>query len=100
MPFASQSQDFMAVWAALQAGNESGAEDIIETRILPVSRFGFQGRDLFYHMHKALLRRDGVFRTVVVRPPTACPDATTARELERILDRVTPMSDETIPPGR
>ena len=58
MPFASQANDFMRVWSALVAGDEDAAEAVIERRILPISRFGFQGRDLFYHMHKALLRRD------------------------------------------
>lgn len=87
MPFASQSQDFMAVWAALQAGNQGEAEDIIETRILPVSRLGFQGRDLFYHVHKAILQRAKIFRNTIVRMPTFIPDDVTRQEIDRLLER-------------
>jgi len=88
MPFASQAGDFMAVWSALQAGDEAKAEEIVEHRILPVSRLGFQGRDLFYHVHKALLHRDRVFRTTLVRQPTALPDATTVSEIARLVERL------------
>ena len=87
MPFASQSRDFMAVWTALQDGDETEAERIIEARILPVSRLGFQGRDLFYHVHKGLLHKEGLFQTATVRMPTATPDATTRAEIDRLLDR-------------
>jgi len=88
MPFASQSHDFMAVWAALQEGNEAEAEQIIERRILPISRLGFQGRDLFYHVHKALLLRKKTFKTANVRMPTAIPDAITRSEIDSLLDRL------------
>lgn len=88
MPFASQSHDFMAVWTALQNGEERAAETIIETRILPVSRLGFQGRDLFYHVHKAILQRDGIFRSTTVRTPTALPDKTTRSEIDRLMGRL------------
>ena len=96
MPFASQSRDFMRVWAALAEGDEETAEAVIEQRILPISRLGFQGRDLFYHVHKSILRRHGIFRTAVVRPPTAQPDATTLKELDRLLSRLRPQSDKTM----
>lgn len=95
MPFASQAPDFMRVWSALLAGDEDLAEGVIEQRILPISRLGFQGRDLFYHVHKALLRREGIFRTTVVRSPTALPDGTTTQELERLLARIPPLTDNT-----
>jgi 4-hydroxy-tetrahydrodipicolinate synthase len=88
MPFASQSQDFMAVWTALQAGDESTAEAIIESQILPISRLGFQGRDLFYHVHKTILQRTGIFRHATVRMPTAIPDETTRSEIGRLMDRL------------
>lgn len=88
MPFVSQSRDFMAVWAALQSGDETEAERIIETRILPVSRLGFQGRDLFYHVHKGLLHKEGLFQTTTVRMPTATPDATTRAEIDKLISRL------------
>ena len=87
MPFASQSQDFMAVWTALETGDMATAQDIIETRILPVSRLGFQGRDLFYHVHKALLVQQTLFETATVRMPTALPDDITRHEIDGLLAR-------------
>lgn len=92
MPFASQSHDFMAAWTALEAGDLASAEAIIENRILPVSRLGFQGRDLFYHVHKTLLKRSGRFRTTIVRMPTAIPDAVTQSEIDRLMTRIAPKS--------
>lgn len=87
MPFASQAREFMQVWAHLTAGEEKAAEHVVEERILPISRLGFQGADLFYHVHKALLMRRRIFRTAVVRPPTAHPDSVTRGEMERLLQR-------------
>lgn len=88
MPFASQAAEFMQVWQALEAGDETRAATLIETEILPVSRLGFQSGDMFYHVHKALLHQAGVFRHARVRPPTAEPDATTRAELAQLLARI------------
>lgn len=88
MPFASQAREFMAVWSCLEAGDEDGAEKVLEERILPVSRLGFQSGDLFFHLHKAILQRRGVFNTAVVRAPTSPPDETTLGEMNRLLDRL------------
>ncbi|MBV6634295.1 MAG: dihydrodipicolinate synthase family protein [Mameliella sp.] len=87
MPFASQAAEFMAVWQALEAGREAEATQIIETQVLPVSRLGFQSGDMFYHVHKALLKQAGVFANTLVRSPTALPDEITQGELDRLLDR-------------
>lgn len=88
MPFASQAREFMDVWACLEAGESAQAAAIVEARILPVSRLGFQSGDLFYHVHKALLHKARLFRTTLVRPPTATPDATTAEEVKHLLSRI------------
>lgn len=88
MPFASQAAQFMQVWQALEAGDETRAATLIETEILPVSRLGFQSGDMFYHVHKALLCQAGIFRRAAVRPPTAEPDATTRSELAGLLARI------------
>lgn len=88
MPVASQSREFMAVWSALRSGDEAEAERIVETLILPISRLGFQGRDLSYHVHKALLVRSGIFHTAKVRMPTAQPDAITEQEIARLIQRM------------
>jgi 4-hydroxy-tetrahydrodipicolinate synthase len=88
MPFASQSQGFMAAWRALESGDARTAEQIIETQILPVSRLGFQGRDLFYHVHKALLVDDAIFQEATVRDPTHAPDPITQQEIARLVARM------------
>lgn len=87
MPFASQAAEFMSVWQALEAGREAEAAQIVETQILPVSRLGFQSGDMFYHVHKALLKQAGAFASTLVRPPTAQLDELTRRELDQLLDR-------------
>jgi 4-hydroxy-tetrahydrodipicolinate synthase len=88
MPFASQAREFMAVWRALEAGDEATAEAVIEQRILPVSRLGFQSGDMFYHVHKAILARRGIFAATHVRAPTAEPDEIAQGEIGRLLDRM------------
>ena len=88
MPFASQSNEFVAVWKALQTGDFDTAENIIESSILPVSRLGFQGRELFYHVHKTLLMRRGILQSVKVRMPTDEPNETTQMEIDRLMDRL------------
>lgn len=93
MPFASQAREFMAAWACLEAQDEAGAESIIQDRILPVSRLGFQAGDLFYHVHKQALRRRGIFKTAHVAAPTCAPDAVTQGEIDRLLTRI-----EALPP--
>lgn len=89
MPFASQASEFMAVWTALEAGHKDVAAEIVQNDILPVSRLGFQSGDMFYHVHKALLKQAGIFADTRVRPPTALPDAITRNELEQLLSRKT-----------
>ena len=88
MPFASQAADFMTIWAALEAGDFAAARNRMDHSVLPISRFGFQEGDLFYHVHKSILVRKGVFRTARVREPTTLMDKTTALELEEILARI------------
>ncbi|MCT8158672.1 dihydrodipicolinate synthase family protein [Pseudoruegeria sp. SHC-113] len=90
MPFASQADDFMAVWRLLEAGDEAAAFSHLESRILPVSRLGFQSADLFYHIHKALLTRAKIFKAPHVRPPTVAPDAQTRVEIAAMVDRMVP----------
>ncbi|WP_417270700.1 dihydrodipicolinate synthase family protein [Celeribacter sp.] len=90
MPFASQASQFMQVWNALKAGDEDQAAHIVETEILPVSRFGFQSGDMFYHVHKALLCQARIFRNAHVRPPTASLDPISSDELSRLLARSNP----------
>lgn len=75
----------MAIWSALEAGDVAKAKGVIERQVLPVSRFGFQDGDLFYHIHKQLLVRLGVIATAKVRTPTTTLDALTAEEMDEVL---------------
>ncbi|ERP96382.1 hypothetical protein Q669_28850 [Labrenzia sp. C1B10] len=93
MPFASQAKEFMAVWKALEAGQFIEASEVIEQRILPVSRLGSQSGDMFYHVHKSMLKQAGVFDNAVVRPPTAIPDEIAKAELSRLLFRLRTISE-------
>jgi len=88
MPFASQSLEFMQAWNFLCSGDFAQATKIVEDRILPASRLGFQSGDLFYHVHKAILQEAGLFQSAHVRPPTRMPDALTEEEIERLVARV------------
>ncbi len=88
MPFASQSRDFMRVWKLLLNKDWSAASKVIEERILPVSRLGFQSADLFYHVHKDLLLHQGIFETAFVRSPTAMPDDMTLTEIKKMTARM------------
>lgn len=88
MPFASQAREFMQVWNCLEAGDMEQAAATVESRILPVSRLGFQSGDLFYHVHKAILHKEGVFAGPTVRPPTALPDSITESEIQQLLNRL------------
>ncbi|WP_204115552.1 dihydrodipicolinate synthase family protein [Shimia biformata] len=88
MPFASQAVEFMQVWQALNRGEDDDAAQLIENRILPISRLGFQSADLFYHIHKALLEQRGVFKSARVRCPTAKPDPVTRAEIDRMVARM------------
>lgn len=87
MPFASQPVSFMKVWNSLESGDIAAAQNVMEQEILPVSRFGFQDGDLFYHVHKAILERLGVIARTDVRAPTITLDALTQQELEQTVSR-------------
>lgn len=83
MPFASQPISFMKVWKSLESGDFESARKCMEREILPVSRFGFQGGDLFYHVHKSILVKLGIIASAKVRAPTTELDHLTRDELEQ-----------------
>ena len=88
MPFCSTPKDFVAVWDAFQAGDEKKARAAFDRRIAQINRLAAQGGDLFYHVHKRLLVRQGVIRHATVRSPTTPIDAITAREIEELVELV------------
>ena len=63
MPFCSQPAAFVEVWNLFRAGDEGGARAAFDQAIMPVNRLAAQGGDVFYHVHKQLLVRQGVIRT-------------------------------------
>jgi len=90
MPFCSQPAAFVEVWNRFQAGDEAGAREAFDRTIMAVNRLGQQGGDLFYHLHKQLLVRQGVIRTAFVRSPTLRLDATTQGEIDTLISELVP----------
>ncbi len=86
MPFPSQPAALVETWDRFQAGDERGARRAFDGSIMAVNRLGAQAGDLFYHLHKQLLVRLGVFRTAVVRGPTMTIDTITQREIDDLID--------------
>ena len=90
MPFCSQPADFVEVWDRFHRGDESGARQHFERTIMPVNHLGLLGGDVFYHLHKRMLVRQGVLRGAGVRGPTTPIDPATEEEIETLLDRLFP----------
>ncbi|MBK8086458.1 MAG: hypothetical protein IPK28_23040 [Devosia sp.] len=90
MPFASQPEDFVAVWNAFRRGDEAAARQRFDATIMAINRLGAQGGDIFYALHKQLLVRRGVIRSALVRNPTTRIDPVTAREIEVLLAQLVP----------
>jgi dihydrodipicolinate synthase/N-acetylneuraminate lyase len=90
MPFCSQPADFVAVWKQFRSGNERQARQIFDSTIMAVNRLAAQGGDLFYHVHKQLLVRQGVIRNATVRSPTMPLDDVTRREIAVLLAELVP----------
>ncbi|MGN6101681.1 MAG: dihydrodipicolinate synthase family protein [Devosia sp.] len=90
MPFCSQPAAFVEVWNRFQAGDERGARKAFDESIMAVNRLGQQGGDLFYHLHKQLLVRQGVIRSAYVRSPTIEIDPVTQREIDTLLADLVP----------
>ena len=88
MPGADLVRAIVALWKALQAGDERRAYRIS----LPVSSLvALQGSlDAFLAIEKRLLVRQGIFRNAHVRGPVGYTlDAETAAEADRLFDLVT-----------
>lgn len=88
MPFPSQPAAFVRVWNLFQAGDEAGARAAFDSSIMAVNRLAAQSADVFYHVHKQLLVRQGVIRSAKVRSPTAFVDSATQREIDELIDHV------------
>lgn len=88
MPFATQPHDFLGVWELFQRGDHAAARQLFDRRIMAVNRLALQEADVFYHLHKQLLVRMGIFRTARVRSPTMPLDAATRREIDEVIDGV------------
>ena len=90
MPFCSQPADFVAVWNLYHQGDEHQARAVFDARIMAVNRLAAQAGDIFYHVHKQLLVRQGVIRTASVRSPTMRIDPVTQREIDDLLADLVP----------
>ena len=90
MPFGSQPGTFVEVWRRFLRGDEPGARTFFDRTILRVNHLGALGGDIFFHLHKRMLVRQGVIRTATVRAPTLAIDAVTHREIDRLVDNLFP----------
>jgi dihydrodipicolinate synthase/N-acetylneuraminate lyase len=94
MPFCSQPALFVAVWSMFQRGDERAARAVFDTAIAPVNRLAAQGADIFYHVHKQLLMRQGIIRSAKVRSPTVPIDAITQREIDELITNVVAAAED------
>lgn len=88
MPFPSQPEAFLEVWNRFQAGDEAGAQEVFEDRLMRLARLSLQTETLGYHVHKQLLVKRGLIRTAVVRAAAAPVDDITQGEIDREIDRL------------
>ena len=88
MPFCSQPDAFVAVWTLFKKGDERRAREVFDSTIMAINRLAAQGGDLFYHVHKQLLVRQGVIASATVRSPTIELDAVTRREIDELFDNL------------
>lgn len=94
MPGADLIKGIVALWRALESGDEAGAYRLS----LPISSLVAvqQSLDAFLAVEKHLLVRQGVFRNAIVRGPVGYSlDEETRREVDRLFDLVTLAVEES-----
>ena len=90
MPFCTQPEAFVAIWNAVQAGDEGAAFEVFNRVLQPVARLSGQGVGLFYAVHKEILRHRGVIASAKVRSPAPAMDTLTRTELDQLLTTLYP----------
>ena len=85
MPFCSQPAAFVDVLELFGSGDETGARKLFQKAIMPVNHLAMQGGDVFYHIHKSMLVRQGILRGAAVLGPTTPIDSITKTEIETLL---------------
>ena len=88
MPFSTQPSEFLAVWNLFQSGEPIRARQVFDARIMAVNRLALQEADVFYHLHKQLFVRMGIFTSAHVRSPTMVLDDATRWEIQAVIDGV------------
>ena len=90
MPFCTQPEAFVAIWNAVQTGDEGAAFEVFNRVLQPVARLSGQGVGLFYAVHKEILRHRGVIASAKVRSPAPAMDPMTRTELDQLLTTLYP----------
>ena len=90
MPFCTQPEAFVAIWNAVQTGDEGAAFEVFNRVLQPVARLSGQGVGLFYAVHKEILRHRGVIASAKVRSPAPAMDTLTRTELDQLLTTLYP----------
>jgi 4-hydroxy-tetrahydrodipicolinate synthase len=93
MPFSTQPSEFLAVWNLFQSGDRAQARKVFDSRIMAVNRLALQEADVFYHLHKRLFVRMGVFTSAYVRSPTMVLDEATRWEIDEVIDGILAAGD-------
>ena len=88
MPGSYQPATLVRLWDRFHSGDEDEAERIFYTEMLPFLRITMMDEGVFFQATKEILVRRGLFRTSHVRAPSTPMDATTHKELDRVIDRL------------
>ena len=88
MPACSNPKSFVDLWNRFQAGDEEGATRVFYEEILPINRVAGAGMDGFYHVHKHILRLQGIIENAYVRGPSVPLDKMSQCELEAVTERM------------
>lgn len=90
MPFCTFPEVYVDVWRRFGSGDEAGARKVFDSAFLALNRLAGQTNDMFFHVHKQLLVRQGLIRNAGVRGPTTPPDALTQSEIDDLLAVLVP----------
>ena len=88
MPACSHPKSFVDLWNRFQSGDKEGATRVFYEEILPINRVAGASMDSFYHVHKHILRHQGIIESAHVRGPSVPLDDISQRELETVTERL------------
>lgn len=88
MPSCSVPEAFVEAWNCFRSGDEAGAREVFQRRILPVNRLENLGWSAFYYTNKEILRRRGIITAAFSRGPMAPPDPDLVRDVDALIEQL------------